>query len=499
MRPSSGSTSLAPLKSYDLVIIGAGIYGCWSALHATSRGLNVALVDRGDIAGETSSSSTKLLHGGLRYLEQYEFSLVRKSLSERREIKKLLPHLFHPTTFWIPVQEKRPTSPWKLSLGLWAYEHLSNSHGVVPPSRRRKVDELKSSFPSLNFGELDAAFTYGDGVTDDHRMSLVVALEAVERGCDLYTYHSATPKPDGIIELKPENGDSFDISTEKTLHCTGKDLEKNSALKGKLRLTQGSHLVLPDLGQRDALLLNSPLDQRKFFLVPWYGRTLLGTTDLPIDADATPLISNDEVEYLLNSLKGTTGLTVHREDILGSFVGVRTLQGDLNLKPSDVSREWNCQAVGKNSWASIGGKFTSARADALEMIKQIFTSTQAKPLEFRHHDGSSPKNHLHARYGSAMSTITDLITTHPEYGENIFPDLEFRWAELIYSLREEHVTHLVDLMRRRLPLTLLHPWDADVAERALSLASEELGWDDHRKSQEMEALKCHWQGNLNFE
>jgi glycerol-3-phosphate dehydrogenase len=486
------------LKSYDLVVIGAGIYGCWSALHASSRGLNVALIDRGDIAGATSSCSTKLLHGGLRYLEQFEFSLVKKSLAERKQLKKMLPHLVRPTSFWIPIKEGKPTSPWKMSIGLWLYEHLAKSRGVVPPSRRRKIDDLLEAFPTLNFGQLDGAFSYGDIITDDHRMALIVALSATDHGCDLYTYHEASMPSDDIMRLTPTEGDPFEIKGEKFLHCTGQALKNHPQLNAKLRLTQGTHLVLPDLGQKDALLLNSPLDQRKFFLVPWYGRTLLGTTDLPIKAEDTPKVSAHEVTYLLDSLKKTVGFDIKPKDILGSFVGVRVLRGGDGLNPSDVSRDWAFQPIANNEWASLGGKYTSARVDSLEMIDQLFPNTQAIDLRLRDSESSLPIDHLHGRYGASTQKIHELISGEPGLSEKIFPDLNFIWAEVLYSLREEKVTHLVDLLRRRLPLTLLHPWDSKTARRAQEMAATELQWNEARSSEEFDLLKLHWQKSLSF-
>lgn len=484
------------LKTFDLVVVGAGIYGVWTAWHASARGLKVALVDRGDIAGQTSSCSTKLLHGGLRYLENFEFSLVRKSLAERKELKTLMPHLFRPARFWVPVRRGRPAPAWKLGMGLWCYEHLASSRGVVPPSRREKRSKLRSTFPGLKADGLDAAFSYGDGITDDHRMALVVALGAQRMGCEVFTHHEAEVSEGPEVLIRSTQGAERSLITKNVIHCTGKDLSTHPQLKGKIKMTQGLHLVFPSMGMEEALLLSSGQDGRKFFVVPWYGRTLLGTTDLVVKAE--PKAIEAEVQYLFDSVADHLDGPFSRDQLLGSFIGVRVMQGAEGLKPSQISREWTCTELGDGQWASVGGKYTSARVDASEMVDQVFGSGPSEKhiIEGCDGKGMSRDSHLNFRFGSRAQEVEERRVG--EMAEALVPDLPFSWAEVAHSLEHEMVGDLVDLLRRRIPLTILHPFDEGIADRAAQMATSILGWDEKLRDHHRQELERRWRSCLSF-
>jgi glycerol-3-phosphate dehydrogenase len=510
---------------YDLVVIGAGIYGAWAALHARLLGKKVLLVERGDLGSQTSSCSTKLLHGGLRYLENYEFSLVKKALKERAVLNKTFPHLFKPMEFVLPIRDGRPAQPWKLTLGLWFYDHMSFEDLPVPKSRRWSDREKSVYRTAYQVEDGDVLMSYGDGVTDDHRMCLEIVLEFLKQGGHYLSQTEAkldSRASSGLkdalrtglkgqrqVLLKSEDGNISKIWAGHLLHCTGRDIALGAELKKSAFVTKGVHLVLEKPAPfGKACLLHSPLDGRVFFAVPWYDRTLLGTTDTVEDASIAPRVENDDMDYLLKSFNHHLRAGVGRRDVVGSFAGYRVMAGRGSGEPSRQSREWSHEMLGDHQSFSLGGKFTSARVDALRMIENIFPKNPKSSQSMAFDESCSEEeirlagkklflsehvvDHLWFRYGGRALDVLALIGKNKALVRPLVSDLPFVWAEVEYCCRHELVEHLVDVLRRRIPVMILSPYQAPLLRDVLRVCSGIKGWGKRRQGHELEEATQQW-------
>ena len=512
-------------KQYDLTIIGAGIYGSWCAYHAARAGLKVLVVDSGDIAGQTSMSSSKLIHGGLRYLEHFHLGLVSTALKERRELTTIAPHLIQPLRFIVPTTVHSRVGPWKLRAGMWLYDQLAGPNQPVEPHTKLTQQEREKDAPYFN-EKVSHLLSYGDCQTDDARFCLDVCLEAITKGADVLTYCHAgevLKKEDSYtVELSMNNGkETGRISTRTLLHCTGTGLQKEPELESKLRYTKGIHLSLPALPTQDALLLQAPQDGRFFFAIPWYNRTLLGTTDTDEnELSPSPTIDEPDIEYLLKAVNSYLKDDFHlsKKDIYGAFAGMRVMQKSPRARtPSSNTREWECCTLEEGRWASVGGKFTSSRIDSHEIIAKICTYlnvpyslksdalastpklpfsqwlssfiTQAEKLSLDNECAQA----LARRYGQKAESLLQIIQETPNLAHRITPDLTFIMAEIPYCCSHENVTHLIDLLRRRIPLIILQPFQEDLLQKCASLAAIHLEWSTETIEQELKECTLKWQ------
>jgi glycerol-3-phosphate dehydrogenase len=507
---------------YDLVVVGAGIYGVWAAYHAQQRGLKVLLIEKGDIGAQTSSCSTKLLHGGLRYLENLEFKLVRKSLKERAKLSQLFPHLFHAAEFIIPIINNQPAPLWKMRCGLWLYDHLSLSKSPVIRSSRLSPEESHLWSSQLKPTNIQAFMSYGDGITDDHRLTLSVAFSFVQLGGKILTYTRATPPPQkgsgGVVVVRTENeqGAQCEVQSRYVLHCSGTALTDPSYQTEPARISKGVHLILPKLPIDKALLLKSPLDGRVFFIVPWYGRSMLGTTDTVESVEQKPTVQAVDVDYLLHSLNHYFKFNYTQKDILGAFAGHRVLAGESTDSPSKQSRDWKMSEMSPHQSCSLGGKFTSARIDALEIIERRYGSALSVKQELLWGTCTPPEkmilfekfqacqlskdifDHLFFRYGQHLSEVIKILQENESAKLKIHEDLNFIWAEISYCARHEYITHLSDLLRRRLPLMLLIKYDEKILETTLEICSTIKNWDSQKAREEFNQASQDWKTHSLF-
>lgn len=358
----------------DLLIIGGGINGVGIARDAAGRDLKVMLVEQADLASATSSASTKLIHGGLRYLEFFEFRLVREALIERERLLRIAPHIIRPMTFVLPhVPELRPR--WLMRLGLFLYDHIGGRE-ILPASRSVRV--ANGAYGPLRAG-LDHAFAYSDCWVDDSRLVVLNALDAAQRGASIRTRtHFVSARSEGnrwIAECRDQKvNETFHIRARALVNAAGPWVQQvlhgipQAKVSGHVRLVKGSHIVVPRLFNGEhAFMLQNP-DGRIVFTIPYQDEfTLIGTTDVPFEGDATRVhISPDEVSYLCTTVNSYFNKTITPADVKWSYAGVRPLSDDESRNASKVTRDYRLELTETTHDAPVllsvfGGKITTYR------------------------------------------------------------------------------------------------------------------------------------------
>ena len=367
----------------DLLIIGGGINGAGIARDAAGRGLTVLLCEQGDLGSATSSASSKLIHGGLRYLENYAFRLVAAALSEREVLLKSAPHLISPLDFVLPRARKmRPA--WMLHLGLWLYDHLGGT-GMLSASRA--VDLRQSEYGVALKAEFKKGFVYTDCRVDDARLVIANARGAAELGASILprTRCISAMRNGKFWEALLERGsESIEVKSKALVNATGPwvhslfdDIIQQKA-KHNVRLVKGSHMVVPRLYQGDHAYLLQNYDQRVVLTIPFQDKfTLIGTTDIPYQGDpATVTASDSEVEYLCEAVNRYLAGKLYPSEVVWRYSGVRALYDDGQPNPSDVSRDYklivDTDDKGRLPLLSVyGGKITTYRKLAEAVLKNL--------------------------------------------------------------------------------------------------------------------------------
>ena len=368
----------------DVLVVGGGANGCGIARDAAGRGLSVTLCEMGDLAGATSSASTKLIHGGLRYLEYYEFRLVRESLAEREVLLAAAPHTIYPLRFVLP-HHKGLRPMWLLRLGLFLYDNLGGRR-TLPGTKTLRLAGSREGAPLRP--EFRRGFAYSDAWTDDARMVALTALDAAERGARILTRtRLVSARRDGEIwraELEHADGRREEVLARALVNAAGPWVEQVGRLLGankpsrSVKLVKGSHIVLPKLYEGDHAYTLQGADGRVIFTIPYEGRfTLVGTTDVPIDGEPGPVeASGEEIAYLCKALGGYFAREVSPDEVVWSYAGVRPLHDDGQANASAVTRDYvlDLQAEpGRAPLLSVyGGKITTFRKlaeHALELLK----------------------------------------------------------------------------------------------------------------------------------
>ena len=519
-------------RTFDLLVCGGGIYGAWTAYDAALRGLNVALIDQGDWGGATSSASSKLVHGGLRYLEQLEFNLVRKTLAEREMLMKAAPHRVWPLRFGVPVYTHSRAGRLKMKLGLMLYDFLAADQSSVSKHRFFPRNRFVERFPFLITEKLKCGFTYVDAQTDDARLVLELVDGAIKAGAVCVNYCKLT----GLIEGGQQatgaqlidclTNQSYAIKARQIVFATGRWQGSDDQVKNECLLTRGIHLIMPPLVKNEALLLTAQSDGRVFFVIPWYGLTLLGTTDTPYHGSPEAIeIDSSDIHYLLDAVNGYLQKPWTEADIIGAFAGVRVMKSaaessaESAAAPSSVSRDWALKTTATGVHYSIGGKLTSARQDASKIVDhvcaelgiQVPCATQGRffpwfPQEIADfpewsdniqkkivQSGVDPDSAfwLVRRHGKKVVSILQAIEQQPALAQRIVPSLPFIEADLMHCAAHEMVIHLDDLLRRRIPLLILTTLTKTDLERITEKVANLLNWDSARCQQEMERCETY--------
>ncbi|MBI3332786.1 MAG: glycerol-3-phosphate dehydrogenase/oxidase [Candidatus Omnitrophica bacterium] len=375
-------------RTFDLLIVGGGIVGAGIAWDASMRGLSCALVEQGDFAGGTSSKTTKLIHGGIRYLENLDFGLVRRAIEERQTLLRLAPDLVKPLPFLIPVQGGSPR-PWPLvRLGVTLYDLLALRPGsgqAGPPliQRHRLLDQaqVQEAEPLLSGSGIRRGAIYTDAQMDDARLVLEVLKSAAGAGAAALNYMKVDRwilEGGRVVGAELEDqvaSGRYQVRAAAVVNATGPWVDRlrrlaDPSAKPMVRPSKGIHLVYPDLGLRQALLLSSAKDRRIFFLIPWQGLTLIGTTDTDYQGDpAEARADSDEVEYLIRETNRLLPrLKLERKGVLTTFAGVRPLVAQERKDPWAVSRMHLLHEDPNGLLSVVGGKFTTFRRIAEETV-----------------------------------------------------------------------------------------------------------------------------------
>lgn len=511
----------------DVLIIGGGIAGAWAAYDAAGRGLSVALVEKNDWAAGTSSSSSKMIHGGLRYLENYEFGLVKHALKERKLLTRICPHQIRGLRFLIPVYKTDPVGRFKLKAGLVLYDMLAGRGQPVPGHTMLSRKAVIEEYPNIEPEGLVGGLTYGDCQEDDARMTLEVVDGAIRRGTAAANHMAATSllrtgtAVTGATLQDQHNGEQFDVHAKLVINCAGPwggQLVPSSA--EKLRLVKGVHLLLPAMPMDDAMLITSPDDGRVIFVIPWYESTIVGTTDSDYQGDAKDLkVSDDEISYLLKIANRALDLNWQTSDVRGQYAGVRTLYNDPSKSATKASRDWLLTEPEAGVLMPVGGKYTTARDDAVTIINRACellqhkarTITDKRPLPWAplgdfepwfnqmqqqlREVGLDESAALFAsrRYGTRAEKLANIIQAKPELAARIVPHAPFTWADILFAARFEMVGSLVDVLRRRMPLMLLAKPSSAILGRAARMLQPYTNWDETRLAQEIAAVEEAYQ------
>jgi len=502
---------------FDLLVCGGGIYGAWTAYDAALRGLKVALIDQGDWAGGTSSASSKLIHGGLRYLETYDFKLVRKALKERRMLLRAAPHRVWPLRFGVPVYTDSRNGLLKMKAGLMLYDALAGFPEEQMAHRGLGKSDFSERFPFLDDAGLKGGFTYGDAQTDDARLVLELVAGAMEQGAVCVNYAK-------LVEWQEDKGrvcavlvQDQVVDATKRVHArqyvdaTGRWESKTEAV----RLSKGVHLVMPALPSDQALLLTAKEDGRVFFIIPWYGRTLLGTTDTDYRGDIEKVeVEDADIAYLLDAANHyfKTGWT--QQDVIASYAGLRVMKQSDAQHLSSASRDWELRTASNHVHRIIGGKLTSAREDASEVVdvvcahlgvnrrcttrglhfpwkpEQPYTIWSKEMLARAQRLGVDAESAkwLLRRQGGRVESILGLIEVSPLLAERISADIPLIYADLVFCANNEMVVRLHDLLRNRLPLLILAKLGKETRARIISTLVVESGWNKEKTLLDSELL-----------
>ncbi|HEX8753498.1 MAG TPA: glycerol-3-phosphate dehydrogenase/oxidase [Solirubrobacterales bacterium] len=528
-------------RHFEVVVIGGGITGAGVALDSASRGYSVALLERGDYASGTSSRSSKMVHGGLRYLQNFDLGLVREALLERQLMVQLAPHLVYPTPFLVPAlgEERRDR---RLGLGLNMYDVMATTRVgrsrrelrsakeeedfYWAPDRHRTIDreEVLEMVPALAPREPHDAYLFYDCQTDDVRLVLTVLGEAERfgavmlNGAEVTEVLSRDGRAAGVAFVEAESGERAEVRADHVVNATGvwADRIRPGELAAeedvpRIAPSRGTHLLIDqaDLPMGRAACIVPAGEGRMIFSLPWYGRTLVGTTDNDFDGDIDhPRPARDDVAYLLDAVNEFFGTSLADSDLVGAYAGVRPLisSGDPR-KSVDISRKAELYETSSGMLTITGGKLTTWRRMAKQTVDRLVErggreapchtaeiplGMEARPEDLRAPEeiGEEALSQLAFRYGHASRRVLALASEDPKLAEPIVPGRPDLRAEVVLAARAEQARTVADVLLRRTRLGILAApqlRDAKAARPVAELLGAELGWSRRRVRQEAEA------------
>ncbi len=493
-------------KVWDIAVIGGGSSGLGVALDAISRGLSVILLEKADFAKGTSSRSTKLVHGGVRYLAQGDVMLVFEALKERGKLLKNAPHLAHDQPFIIPIYTWKDRIQY--SVGLKLYDWMSGRLSIGKSEFISKKETIKR-IPAVLQKGLMGGVVYYDGQFDDARLALDIAQTVDEAGaCVLnYTKVSSLEKHESgkISGLKIQdtlNGKKYSIKAKMVVNATGVFADKilqmdNPEARKMIQPSQGIHLVLDleFLGGTDALMIPKTRDGRVLFAVPWHGKLVVGTTDtLREKAKLEPEALQKEIDFVLETAGGYLSRKPTRADVKSVFAGLRPLARpkEGSTKTKEISRSHKVIISESGLVTLTGGKWTTFRKmgeDTVDYFKQITgeSPSESNSLDMKIHGFTDrlPEGHWKI-YGSDAEKIQKLASENPELAEKIHPDFPNIAAEVIWAVRNEMALKVEDVLSRRIRILILDAQAAlDSAPKVAKLMASELQKNEDWISQEL--------------
>ena len=523
--------------SYDLLIIGGGISGACIAWDAALRGLQVALVDKADFGGATTAATSKLIHGGLRYLKNLEFGLVRESLRERRLLEIIVPHMVYPIPFLIPTYKRSSNNRPMIWSAMMLYDILSfdknrleDADKRLPRHRRLSRNEVTALEPGVTREGLTGGAIYYDCQNvNPERFCLAFILSAADKGADVANHTEVVEltrqgsRITGATVRDRITGDKVTISAKFTINASGPWADMVAGLLGqgaekKIRRSKGIHLITRPISRNHAVVLRAPTG-RHFFTVPWRGHALIGTTDTEYYGDPDEVtVTEEDMDTLLEETNASyAGANLTRDDVLYSYAGLRPIVDDQTEGVYDASRRYEvCDHAREDGiegmFTVIGGKYTTSRCLAEKVVDSVLKklgrstpacATDLTPvvggntgnisafLEERrrsnpHGLGSGALEPLVQNYGSELDRVVGLIDRDPSLAEPVSPGRSEIMAQVAWAAREEMAVTLGDLLLRRTGIATLGDPGGECVERCASALGRELGWDEERRKREIE-------------
>jgi glycerol-3-phosphate dehydrogenase len=530
-------------QRFEVVVIGGGVTGAGVALDAASRGYSVALLERGDYAEGTSSRSSKMIHGGLRYLQNLDLGLVREALLERQLLVQLAPHLVYPTPFLVPaLAEVRRDR--RLGIGLNMYDVMattrvgrgrremrSSKEGdedfYWSPDRHRTIerDEVLEMMPSLEPRDPKSAYLFYDCQTDDVRLVLTVLGEAERFGATMLNGAEVTEvmlgrdgRAAGVAFVEAHSGERIEVEADNVVNATGvwadrirpeEVIEEEDV--PRISPSRGTHVLIDraDLSTGEAACIVPAGEGRAIFALPWYGRTLIGTTDNDYEGDIDhPRPAGDDTAYLLDAVNEFFGASLGERDLVGAYAGVRPLIATGDPKKSvDISRKAELYETSSGMLTITGGKLTTFRRMAKQTVDRLVeregreapchTAEIPLGMEARPEDLEAPEGvgeeaiaQLAFRYGHAARNVLALARQDPELAAPIVPGRPDLLAEAVVAARHEQARSVADVLLRRTRLGILAApqlRDADAVRAVAAAIGGELGWSRRQIKSEAEA------------
>ena len=521
-------------QKYDLIVIGGGINGAGVARDGALRGLKTILLEKGDFASGSSSWSSRLIHGGLRYLEYFEFPLVREALKEREVLFNTAPHLVHPLLLTIPIYRDRSRPYWKVWAGMILYDIFSYDK-TVPIHRMLSKAKFQQLFRALDRENLAGGAQYYDGqVALAERLCLENIIAAKEAGAEVINYSEVTAlEREGtkVTQLTCKDnltGETFTVTGQNdavvintggpwvdkvcqrgSSHGESKPIGKTRKMGG----TKGSHIIVDRFAATvdEGFCVEAKSDGRPFFILPWLDKCLIGTTDIAFTGDLDRIkASNEEIDYLIretNSIFPSANLS--RKDILFTYSGVRPLPNEEGKKPGSITRKhilYDQTKEGVSNLISlIGGKLTTYRNVGEEMVDAVLKKmgkpkqpcqTDKLPLPgciiageekvqnaiAKYQDRLAPEtiNYLFSVYGARAVNVLALIQENLELATKISPELSDIKAQIVYAVREEMAQNLVDICRRRTTLAMNGNYGMDLLPTITEVLRKYCGWSQEK-------------------
>jgi glycerol-3-phosphate dehydrogenase len=518
-------------QELDVLVIGGGVTGAGCALDAVTRGLTVGLVEARDFAAGTSSRSTKLFHGGLRYLEQLNFPLVLEALKERSLVlNTLCPHLARPVPFIYPL-ERPVLDRAYVGLGIGVYDVMGAGRGVPGHLKHLGRKKALESFPSGRRSAIRGAIRFYEGQVDDARHTMMIARTAAQYGA--LCANSARVvgflrEDDRVVGARVrdlESGHEFDVRAKEVINAAGVWTDEIQTMVGgrgqfQVRASKGVHLVVPRNRINSATGIITRTEKSLLFIIPWGSHWIIGTTDTDWTLDlAHPAASQTDIDYLLDHANSLLQDPLTREDVVGVYAGLRPLLSGESDSTSQLSREHAVASPVRGLTVIAGGKYTTYRVMAKDAVDAAVHGMQRKvpgsctertPLlgadgylaAWNSRELTAARTglrrrqveHLLGRYGTLMSELLDLITERPELGEPLAGAPGYLKAEACYAASHEGALHLEDVLTRRTRISIeVDDRGHAAAQEVAELVAPVLGWDAHDVAREVEHYRARVQ------
>ncbi|WKN58424.1 glycerol-3-phosphate dehydrogenase [Rhodococcus opacus] len=514
-------------EQFDVVVIGGGVVGAGAALDAATRGLKVALVEARDYASGTSSRSSKMFHGGLRYLEQLEFGLVREALRERElSLTTLAPHLVKPLKFLFPITHLVWERPY-MAAGIFLYDRMGGAKSVPAQKHLTRAGALRMA-PGLKRNSLTGGIQYYDTVVDDARHTMTVARTAAHYGAVVRTstqvvgFLREADRVSGVRVRDCEDGRTADVKAHVVINATGvwtDEIQALSRQRGRFRVraSKGVHIVVP----RDRIVSDAAIilrtEKSVLFVIPWGSHWIIGTTDTDWNLDlAHPAATKADIDYILGHVNKVLVTSLTHDDIDGVYAGLRPLLAGESDETSKLSREHAVARVAPGLVAIAGGKYTTYRVmaeDAVDLAADDIPArmapsiTEKVPLvgadgyfalvnqtvHLGQMYGLHPYRvkHLLDRYGSLIDEVLDQASGKPELLQPITDAPAYLQVEVVYAAAAEGALHLDDILARRTRIAIEYSHrGVNCAEQVAQLVAPVLGWDADAVDREVKTYQA---------